>query len=170
MRILGAILAGGESRRFGSNKAAAELDGRALIDWVRSALAPQVEALMVCGPAGLADRPAGRLGPLAGINAALHAASGFDAVLSVPCDAPLLPADLRRRLEAAGAPAFIEDAPVIGLWPVALGAALDAHLTGEDRSMRGWARRTGARSIRLDRPILNVNTPDDLARLVRRDG
>lgn len=170
MRIFGAILAGGESRRFGSNKAAASLDGRALIEWVCDALAPQVDALVICGPEGLADRPAGRLGPLAGINAALHAGDGFDAVLSVPCDAPYLPADLRVRLEAAGAPSFIEDAPVIGLWPVALAEALDVHLTGEDRSMRAWARRIGALGIRLDRPILNVNTPDDLARLAGRDG
>ncbi len=170
MRVLGAILAGGESRRFGSNKAAASLDGRALIEWVRSALAPQVDALVICGPGGVADRPAGRLGPLAGINAALHAADGFDAVLSVPCDAPHLPADLRMRLEEAGAPNFIEDAPVIGLWPVALAEVLDAHLTGEDRSMRAWARRIGAKGIRLDRPILNVNTPEDLARLAGRDG
>ncbi|WHU02910.1 MULTISPECIES: molybdenum cofactor guanylyltransferase [unclassified Sphingomonas] len=170
MRILGAILAGGESRRFGSNKAAAVLEGRALIDWVREALAPQVDALLLCGPEGLADRPLGRLGPLAGINAALHAAQGFDAVLSVPCDAPLLPPDLRARLEAAGAPAFVEDAPVIGLWPVAMAEMLDEHLTGEDRSMRGWARRLGARGISLERPILNVNTPEDLARLAGRNG
>lgn len=169
MRILGAILAGGESRRFGSNKAAAALDGRMLIDWVRAALAPQVDALVICGPDGLGDRPAGRLGPLAGINAALHVAREFDAVLSVPCDAPRLPVDLRLRLEAVGAPSFIEDAPVIGLWPVALAELLDEHLIGADRSMRGWARRIGARGVQLDRPILNVNTPDDLARLARQD-
>ncbi|MBB4840792.1 molybdopterin-guanine dinucleotide biosynthesis protein A [Sphingomonas kyeonggiensis] len=166
---MGAILAGGESRRFGSNKAAAVLEGRALIDWVREALAPQVDALLLCGPEGLADRPGGRLGPLAAINAALHAAHGFDAVLSVPCDAPRLPADLRVRLQAVGAPCFVEDAPVVGLWPVELAATLDLHLTEADRSMRGWARRIGARGIRLEQPILNVNTPEDLARLAGRD-
>jgi len=172
VRILGAILAGGQSRRFGSNKAAAALEGRALIDWVQAAIAPQVDDLVLCGPNGLADRPAGGLGPLAGINAALHAAAerGCDAVLSVPCDAPLLPADLRMRLEAAGAPCFVEDAPVIGLWPVNAAAALDAQLAGEDRSMRTWARRVDARGVRLDRPIVNVNTPEDLASLARHRG
>jgi molybdopterin-guanine dinucleotide biosynthesis protein A len=168
MRVFGAILAGGRSSRFGSDKALALLDGRPLIDWTREALVEQVDGVVICGrDGGLADRPLGRLGPLAGLNAALHAGrdEGFDAVLSVPCDAPMLPADLLYRLRAGGAPAYLAAMPVIGLWPCALAGELDLHLRGDDRSMRGWARRIGAAPVTLDTGIANVNEIGDLERL-----
>src|ERR1700761_6137627 len=110
MRILGAILAGGRSSRFGSDKALTVIDGRSMLDRIIDALAPQVDGIVVCGrPSserydGIADRPAADLGPLGGINAALHYAMthGFGAVLTVPCDTPLLPADLRDQLGEIG--------------------------------------------------------------------
>ncbi|MES2337535.1 MAG: molybdenum cofactor guanylyltransferase [Pseudomonadota bacterium] len=172
MTLLGAVLAGGQSRRFGSDKAMAMLDGRALIDRVIAAIAPQVDAVIVCGRAGaLADRPGGNLGPLAGINAALHhaRATGFDAVVSVPCDSPFLPGDLVARIGVG--PVSVVDSPVIGCWPTRLADDLDAWLaTGPDRSMRGWIRACGARVVDVGE-IVNVNTPAELrlasARLLR---
>lgn len=166
--VLGAILAGGRATRYGSDKALAEHDGRTLLDWVMLSIGGQVEDVVICGrDGGLPDRPGGSLGPLAGLNAALHAARerGFEAVLSVPCDAPHLPADLLARLRDGGDTAYLEDAPVIGLWPALMATSLDTYLTGEDRSMRGWARRVGAVGIRLETPIVNINRPADLALL-----
>lgn len=171
MRLLGAVLAGGQSRRFGSDKALAPLGGKPLIEHVIAALAKQTDAVIVCGREWedwVPDRPGPELGPLGGINAALHcaAARGFDAVLTVPCDAPLLPPDLAERLAAHGPAVFVENMPVIGLWPAALAAKLDAHLAdADDRSVRGWARAAGALSYVLDRSIPNVNSPTDLNRI-----
>lgn len=168
-RLLGAVLAGGQSRRFGTDKAQALLHGRALIDHVLAALGPQVAAIVVCGRVhpgvrSLADLPAPGLGPQGGLNAALaHAAAhGFDAVLSAGCDLPALPPDLASRL--APGPAFLADCPIVGLWPVTLAPALAAWLgTGEaDRSMRGWARAAEARAVPGLR-LANINTPADLA-------
>lgn len=170
MRLLGAVLAGGESRRFGSDKALALLDGRPLIEHVVAALAAQVDAVIVCGREWgdwVPDRPAPGLGPLGGINAALHAAveRGYDAVLTAPCDVPVLPADLAARLAAHGA-AFVATMPVIGLWPAALAGELDAWLARtDDRSVRAWGRRAGAVAIALGEELANVNTPDDLEAL-----
>ena len=171
MRVLGAILCGGRSRRFGSDKAMALLDGLPLAEHVRRALAPQVEALVACGRPildlkGLADRPGPELGPLAGLNAALHAGlvRDFDAVLAVPCDAARLPDDLRTAL--APGPAYVAELPVVGLWPCTLAPSLDTHLAEDARrSMRGWAERAGARAVTLDAAIPNINAPEDLARL-----
>ena len=168
MRLLGAVLAGGQSRRFGSDKALAMLGGKALIEHAIAALSTQTEAVIVCGREWtdwVPDRPAPHLGPLGGINAALHCAveRGFDAVLTVPCDAPVLPGDLAARLAEGGVPAFVEDMPVIGFWPVALAAALDVRLSqSTDRSVRGWARQVGARPHVLDKSIPNVNSLADL--------
>jgi molybdopterin-guanine dinucleotide biosynthesis protein A len=170
VRVLGAILAGGQSRRFGSDKAEALLDGRTLIDHVRAALSRQTAAIIVCGRPGhgpvIEDRPRSGLGPLGGLCAALAygGASGFDAVLSVPCDAPDLPGDLLTRLSCGPRPAFVPKLPVIGLWPCALSPLLDAHLErSEDRSLRAWAQAAGAQAVELMAVPTNINSPDDLA-------
>lgn len=171
MRLLGAVLAGGQSRRFGSDKALALLDGRPLIEHAVAALAVQTEAVIVCGREWgdwVADRPEPGLGPLGGINAALHCAAGrgFDAVLTMPCDAPFLPEDLAERLTRRGGAAFVAGMPVIGLWPVTLAVSLDAHLVGvSDRSVRGWAQVAGGLPYVMDISIPNVNSPVDLIRL-----
>lgn len=175
MKLLGAILAGGQSRRFGSDKADALLDGRKLIDHVAEALQRDCDALVVCGRThpsipGIEDRPQPGLGPLGGLCAALmHGrAAGFDAVLCAPCDAPDLPADLFVQLSPGGLPAYVADHPVIGLWPCILAERLLSHLEqNADRSLRAWVRATGATPIELTRSLRNINTLDDLAALSR---
>ena len=172
MRLLGAILAGGAATRFGSDRAAALIGGRALIDHVADALRPQVATMVVCGRRwpgldGLADRPAPDLGPLGGLCAALaHAqATGHDAVLSVGCDVLPVPADLAARL--GDAPAHVEGQPLFGLWPATLAGELERHLAeGGSRSVRSWIARAGARAVALDTVLHNLNTPDDLAKFM----
>ncbi len=171
-RILGALLAGGQSRRFGSDKALAMLDGQTLIDRVFGQLRMQVNAVVICGregPYGISDRPGSGLGPLGGLNAALHHARdlGFDAVASVPCDTPFLPADLVHRLRKAGLPSFVVTMPVIGLWPSRLADELERHLaTSNDRSMRRWTEIISATLADLGE-MTNVNTVTDLKSLLR---
>ncbi|MET0249609.1 MAG: molybdenum cofactor guanylyltransferase [Sphingobium sp.] len=169
MKILGAILCGGRSTRFGSDKALALVGGIALIDHVRRCIAPQVDALLFCGReiAGetcAPDRPHADLGPLGGINAALYHAlgHGYDAVVSLPCDTPALPPNLVARL-ARARPAYLEQSPVIGFWPAGLAPLLDRHIEEDPkRSMRGWAQRVQAEAVTLETRIRNVNRPEDL--------
>jgi molybdopterin-guanine dinucleotide biosynthesis protein A len=167
-RLLGAILAGGRSSRFGSDKAEAILDGRRLIDWAAGLLAGHVEAVVVCGRAGgIPDRPRPALGPLGGINAALHhaRAHGFDVVLTVPCDVPILPEGTIARLAASTGQAYLASLPVVGVWHSAAAERLDAHIEGGDRSVVRWARDIGSRPIEVAAHIVNINTPGDLALL-----
>jgi molybdopterin-guanine dinucleotide biosynthesis protein A len=113
VRLLGAILAGGRSRRFGSDKAEVMLNGRTLFAHVADALRPHCDALVVCGRThhemtSLEDRPHAGLGPLGGLCAALAFGkeAGFTAVLSAPCDVPDLPTDLYDRLSYKSGPAY----------------------------------------------------------------
>jgi molybdopterin-guanine dinucleotide biosynthesis protein A len=167
MKTLGAVLAGGRSSRFGSDKAVAMLGGRTLLDHALTALAPHCDALVIIGRAGgIADWPRPDMGPLGAIAGALRhaAANGFDQVLTVPVDCVRFPPDLRERLEPASA--FVESQPVIGLWSVASLDALQAMLTnGADHAVRAFARRIGARAVAIDFPLPNINSADDLARL-----
>jgi molybdopterin-guanine dinucleotide biosynthesis protein A len=170
MRLLGAVLAGGQSRRFGSDKAQALLGGTTLLDHALAALKPQCDRIVIVGRengrvAAIPDRPRPGLGPLGGIAGALaYAASeGFDAVLTVPVDCLRLPANLRDLL--APPPALLAAQPVIGLWPVRALLLLDALLSEEDdRSVRSFARRIGARAVESDVDLPNINHPSDLDR------
>ena len=158
MRLLGVVLAGGRSSRFGSDKARALLGGQQLIDHAHATIAPFVETVAT----DIADYPAPDLGPLGGICGALRQAQahGFDAVVVTACDIPALPAGLVAQLIEA-MPAFAVEAPVIGCWPVDLADQLAGFLTGDDRSMRAWARAGGATGI-ASGPIRNINYQADL--------
>lgn len=165
---MGAILAGGQAARFGSDKAHALYDGERLIDRVARALSGQTDALVIGGREEpgftcLPDRPEGGLGPLGGLNAALHHArdNGFGWVLSAGCDVPNLPEDLVDALAGEGA-GIVQSQPVVGLWPASLAFALDQFLNDGGRALYGFAERVDARMVRFDPPLLNVNKPEDL--------
>ena len=175
MRLLGVVLAGGRSSRFGSDKALAVYCGRSFLDGAIAALAPLVAEIAVCGRAhgrlrAIADRPAPGLGPLGGLNGALAVAlaEGFDAVLSVPCDVPLLDADTLRLLIAPDErPYAFADLPVCGMWPASLACLLDGRLrSGAPRSAKSWVAACAA-AVVPGPGLANVNAPEDLARLPR---
>lgn len=170
-KILGAVLAGGRSTRFGSDKALALLDGRPLIDHAAAAIAPYVSEIVVCGRSDprwtcLADLPAPDMGPLGGMAAALvHARdNAFDGVLSTGCDMPSLPGVLIDALIGDTA-AVVEGQQLIGYWPAALADRLLDHLTRcERRSIREWMAVVEPRLVTpAGGPLPNINRPDDLA-------
>ena len=168
LNVLGAILAGGQARRFGSDKAHALFDGVRLIDRVADALGSQSQALIVCGREEpgfgcLPDQPEPGLGPLGGLNAALQFAEthGFAHVMSCGVDAPNLPPDLALRLSGDGA-AIVADQPTVGWWPVHHAADLVEFVASGGRALYGFADVVDARRITLDPPLLNVNRPEDL--------
>ncbi len=170
-RILGAVLAGGQSRRFGSDKALALLDGQTLLDHALARLEAWCSAVVVAGrevPGRrcVADWPCAGMGPLGGIAAVLRLAEaeGYAAVLTIGVDSLGLPDNLPQHL--APGPAYLADQPVVGLWPVSAAEVVAAILAGEGRhSLRALAEAVSARPVALATPSANINTPEDLARL-----
>lgn len=166
--LLGAILAGGQARRFGSDKAQALYEGTRLIDRVAAALGAQCANVVVCGREEpgfvcLPDWPEAGLGPLGGLAAALRHAGerGFSGVLSAGVDVPDLPFDLAVTLAGEGA-AIVESQPVVGRWPVSVGPMLEEFLAAGGRSLYRFADHAGARRVDLAAPLMNVNRPEDL--------
>ncbi|MDE2462233.1 MAG: molybdenum cofactor guanylyltransferase [Alphaproteobacteria bacterium] len=115
MRIVGAVIAGGNASRIGGEKAFLSFSGSTLIDAVIKRFAPQVEDLALNLRADrhpveyhgtvLRDDEHG-IGPLAGIIACLAWATdrGATFLATVPCDTPFLPADLVCQLARAAKP------------------------------------------------------------------
>ncbi|HWY13714.1 MAG TPA: molybdenum cofactor guanylyltransferase MobA [Rhizomicrobium sp.] len=189
-RILGVILAGGASRRFGSDKSAAPLCGRPLLERVVERARPQVETLLLNAndpEVGqsipdlelLADSAPGE-GPLAGILTTLGRAGrrGFDHVASFACDTPFFPLDTVSRLAHALQTSSADFAiarcgatahRIFALWPVACRDQLDAAFAQGARSMAevedwlvpAWAEFAAEGGPDGD-PFFNINTPADL--------
>ncbi|WP_064642067.1 molybdenum cofactor guanylyltransferase [Paenibacillus sp. AD87] len=99
MEWTGIVLAGGLSRRMGSNKALLEWNGSSVLEQVIQAMAPAVNSIIVSAGASTAaykalpydcvqDYYPGK-GPLAGLHAALEA-SETDWNLVCACDMPLI--------------------------------------------------------------------------------
>lgn len=172
--ILGLVLAGGKSSRFGSDKALAEFDGHTLLARAVDTLSGYCEFVVVVGrqtaPAPcIPDWPHPDLGPLGGIAAGLHHALdvGFESVLTCGVDSLELPDDLAGILSPP--PAFLASQPVVGHWPATAAGELEKMLTEtEDRSVFAFCRRIGARPVEIAVPPANINTPGDLAAAVTR--
>ena len=189
--ITGLVLCGGRGRRMGGvEKALVPWAGRPLLAHVIDRLAPQVGAvaLNVNRQAALyagfglplwPDADDTLPGPLAGWLAALDRAP-TEWLLSVPCDSPLLPADLAARLApplaGPGAPPLAIAATADGPQPVfallhrSLAPALAAALARGDGSAQRFARAQGAAEVRFDDAgaFADADTPEDLARLAPR--
>jgi molybdenum cofactor guanylyltransferase len=169
VKRLGAIIAGGKATRFGSDKAAAFLNGRPLIEHVADGLREQVDALIVCGRAWpgmdwVEDVPFRDMGPLGGLNAALLYAqqNGFDEVVTAGCDVVPVP-ELPRHLPD-GRAVYINGHYLFGVWPVTLAPVLEKHVRNQDNlSMRRWIAVAGAHMITSSDAFHNLNTPQDLA-------
>jgi molybdopterin-guanine dinucleotide biosynthesis protein A len=196
-RIMAVVLAGGLARRMGGgDKCLKLLAGRPILAHVLERLDGQAERVLLnangdptrfasWGVPIAADVVTGFGGPLVGVLTALewaatHAPEITD-VVSVPADGPFLPRNLVRRLvEArAGAGAVLAQAasngrpnPVVGLWPVALAAAL-RHAVVEEGTAKvdAWTARYKLATVDFDAdlvdPFFNANTQEDLAEAER---
>ncbi|MDD3650819.1 molybdenum cofactor guanylyltransferase MobA [Immundisolibacter sp.] len=186
--VTGLILAGGEGRRLGGvDKGLLELDGQPLVQHLARRLAGQVHTLLLSanrhperyralGFDPLADGPYRGAGPLAGLRAGL-AVCPTPWLLAVPCDMPLVPADLCARLwQAAPADDARARVPFDGarhhyaclLLPRSALVPVTAALDAGRRSLRELLADLGWLGVDFatagTRAFSNLNTPADLAR------
>ena len=192
--VTGAILAGGESRRLGRDKATLLLGGKPLAHWVAEALAPAVTELWL-----VTNHPQTHLalnlplvtdlvpfqGPLGGLATALfYARSPW--VLLTSVDAPFLSPRLAAALAAAAAkttrPALVcrsqrNVEPFPGLYAVRLLSRLQDFFLQERRTFMAFLdpQRPEVWGPEIWRTLdpeglsfENLNQPEDLARLEAR--
>ena len=190
-QVSGAVLAGGQSRRMGSDKAALLIHGEPLLGRVVRLLRSVTPDVAVIGPPERAALVPGapifpdrwpRQGPLGGIATALQALAG-DAVLVVGCDMPCLnPALLRHLLARAAAyDAVVVHAdgqthPLHAVYQRRCLPALEAQLHAGDLRVQHFLARLelyvveGAELDRFDPRHLstfNANTPEEWERVLQ---
>lgn len=182
--VTAVILAGGRARRMGGqDKGLIKVGGRPMIEHVLERVTPQVGAVLLnvnrnwqdYGRYGLplvADRMGDYFGPLVGMASALEATDS-ELLLTVPCDSPIIPPDLARRLlqtltEQDAEISVVHDGqrmqPVFALLQRRLLPSLVQYLNAGGRKIDTWyAQHRTVVADFSDRPelFLNVNTPDE---------
>ena len=178
-----AILAGGQSRRMGTDKAALEIGGRTLLErTARLALAANPSVLVV-GRARPDDWPLAEvefvedaeagLGPAGGLATALRSAR--TSVLALACDLPLLTEDalhwLIAQAEAKFGPSGLvtvnggQKEPLFSVYDPACLPLIEARLAAHRRSLHGVIE-AGAFAFAeapdwVAAQLANVNTPEE---------
>jgi molybdenum cofactor guanylyltransferase len=169
--LTGVLLVGGASRRFGSAKALAELDGETLADRAWRLLGDACDERFAVGRGigltfpTLPDAVFGG-GPLGGIVAGLRAAS-HDVAVVIPVDMPLLTvASLHALADACRDVAVPQSGPLPGAYAKRALPELERALDRGDFALRHVIAGLETVVVRLaDDVLANVNTRNDLERL-----
>jgi len=178
--LYGLVLSGGRSRRMQRDKAQLEYDGRPQLARAVDLLTPLVERCFVSAredqrrdpqrgayPCITDRRP--DLGPIGGIEAALHAHPTV-AWLVLACDLPFLDAATLQQLIAGRDPARLATAfrsarddqpePLCAIYEPAAAAAIEAWIGADQRCPRALLTRSSVALLALRNPraLDNINT------------
>jgi molybdopterin-guanine dinucleotide biosynthesis protein A len=172
--LTGVLLVGGASTRFGSPKALALFDGKALADRAWRLLGAACDERIAVGkredglelPFDLLDDGTDVRAPIAGVVAGLRAAQ-HDLTVVIPVDLPLLTAAALHELAAACRDvAMPPSGPLPGAYRRNALPQLERALAEERLALRAAVVGLEVAIVDLDAALLvNVNTPEDVQRL-----
>ena len=188
--ILGVILAGGKSSRFGSNKSLSMLANKRLIEHAINKIDTFFsEILLVSNDSNfkienkkvkiIGDCIKGYLGPLVGVLTAMKYANSFKNkykwIITFPCDTPFFDKlIIEKMIEKTTSPKekiyLIKDKKqrhnIFGLWSTSLENILEDDLNNNFRKVDLWADKIGCNFIeeenQNENEFLNINTKEDL--------
>lgn len=185
MSITGIVLAGGQGKRMGgADKGLVEFNDQPMIKHVLQRLAPQVNEILInanreidryqqLGYRVITDEIGGFAGPLAGLHAGmLHAQHPY--ILTAPCDSPLLPSSLAKRLmnalierdaDIAVAKTGKQAHPVFCLCRRSLLPNLEQFLQQGERKMADWIAQLDSTEVSFTdqaQAFANINTREEL--------
>ena len=189
--ILGAILAGGQSKRMGKDKLFLELDNKKLIEHTIDKVKKYLKKVIIItnqdneffsknNLTTVKDCVEGQLGPLVGILTAMKWAkenlSQCSWVATFPCDTPFFPESIIK--------SFIEESEkkeslilcasshgrkhnIFGLWSLDLYEKLKDDLINKKvRKVQDWTEKNKIKNLEFKfkdyDPFFNINTEEDL--------
>ena len=188
-KILFAILAGGQSKRFGGGfKTFTKISGTTILNQIINILssfsndiiinANNLEEFNKLDHPIVKDKFEGFLGPLAGIHASILWAkknnSDKEWIFTVPSDTPFLPSNLLDEFlssyssdtEILIARSNQRHHPVIGMWHVSLLKSLEKELEAKNSKIMLWVKKHRYKFVEFDQNqennFFNINTQQDL--------
>ena len=187
--ILGAVLAGGKSQRFGEDKSQVMLEGKLLIDYILSEISSEFREILVVSNnkidfknsekiSRIEDFKKG-LGPLGGVLSAMKWVKennkNYEWVSTFPVDTPFFKKEILQKfykeIEIEKSKLFFIKSNmtrhnIFGLWSIDLLDKLEEDLNKGDRKVELWANSVGVKVIDMDfkniDPFFNINTKQDL--------
>jgi len=188
-KILGVILAGGKSSRFGSNKSLSNLKNFKLIEHVIQKLNKKFDEILIVSNDSklifenkkiniIKDCIEGYLGPLVGVLSAIKYANNskkYQWIMTFPCDTPffdeiIIDQMIEKTTNTKEKIIFIKDKKqrhnIFGTWSTSLEKILEDDLANSYRKVDQWADKIGCSFIKKDlkneNEFLNINTKENL--------
>ena len=191
--ILGVVLAGGKSSRFGENKSNVFLGDKTLLKHTVEKIETKFDEILIISKDKkdynfknkkiyvVEDCIEGRLGPLIGILTAMKWVKSqkreYKWIASFPCDTPFFDRNLIDKLKLRSKKTikkliFVNNDDkrhnIFGLWSMKLIEMLEQDIKNNFRKVEIWANKVGfetvnLKTIKFDR-FLNINTKEDLKR------
>ena len=188
--ILGIILAGGKSSRFGEDKSIAKLGDKTLLDHTINKIEKEFTEILVISNNKefnfknnkihvVEDCIEGQLGPLVGILTAMKWVKknnkNYKWIASFPCDTPFFDMKFISKLkikikETSKKLIFLNSNKkrhnIFGLWSLDLIEILEKDIKNSFRKVELWADKIGCENININEEkfdrFLNINTKKDL--------
>jgi len=188
--ILGIILAGGKSSRFGEDKSTVKLGNKTLLDHTVNKIENEFNEILVISNNKkfnfknnkihvAEDCIEGQLGPLVGILTAMKWVKknnkNYKWIASFPCDTPFFDmkfvSELKIKIKETSKKLIFLNSDkkrhnIFGLWSVDLIETLEEDIKNGLRKVEIWADKIGYENININTKefdmFLNINTKEDL--------
>ena len=194
--ILGVVLAGGKSRRFGSDKSSVKLGDKSLIEQTISKIENNFkEILIITNNENIIfnnnnvflinDIIKGYLGPLVGVLTAMDWVKknkkNYNWIATFPCDTPFFDQSVIETIikypqKSTKKLFFLKSGNkrhnIFGLWSMELKDILLKDINNGYRKVEEWANKVGSEIIEInsknDNNFLNINTKEDLEKAKKK--
>ena len=194
--ILGVVLAGGKSKRFGDDKTTAKLGNKSLLDHTIEKIEKKFDEILIISNNekhisikknvfSTKDLIEGHLGPLVGVLSAMEwikkNKKNYNWIATFPCDTPFFDENLVDKImncpkNSSKKLFFLKSGNrrhnIFGLWSLELKDILLEDINKGHRKVEEWANKVGSEIIEIndenDYNFLNINTKEDLEKAKKK--
>ena len=193
--ILGTVLAGGKSQRFGEDKSQVKLDGKLLIDFILSEIVDEFKEILIVTNNQIAFQKSKKIstikdfkkeqGPLGGVLSAMKWAkeknSNYKWISTFPVDTPFFKKKILKKFLSE---INIEESKlffiksnntrhnIFGMWSIDLMKKLEEDLDKGHKKVETWANSIGVKikniEFMYEDPFFNINTKEDLEKAKKK--
>ena len=187
--ILGTVLAGGKSQRFGEDKSQVKLGDKLLIDYILSEIIEEFNEILVVSNSSIDFKHSEKisviedikknLGPLGGVLTAMKWIKDnnkdYKWISTFPADTPFFKHSILQKflqdIQLSESKLFFIKSNntrhnIFGLWSIDLMDKLEEDLNKGERKVEVWANSIGVKTINIEfqneDPFFNINTKEDL--------
>tara|TARA_E500000331_G_scaffold154813_1_gene150388 strand:- start:207 stop:815 length:609 start_codon:yes stop_codon:yes gene_type:complete len=192
--ILGVVLAGGKSHRFGQDKSQVKLQNKLLIDYILKEIIDEFKETLIIANEPIKfmqsknisvtkDFKSG-LGPLGGVLTAMkwikENNKKYEWISTFPSDTPFFTKkELKyfyKKIRINESKLFFIKSDetrhnIFGLWSTKLMDRLEADILKGERKVEVWANSVGVNTVNIEYkkpdPFFNINTKEDLEKAIK---